>query len=179
VMLIFVYWGFIILFIGTVVVAIDYDLGLDILKGWFYLSFSLILDIAGGLLLIGILFFILRRLLSSREVVVSGWDDLIVLIFMLIIALSGFSVEGLRLARLNPPLMDISPVGTLFSLVFKILDKGSLISLYRILWVIHALFALSFIAYIPFSKQFHMFAAQITTVEASRRASALQGVVHD
>lgn len=181
VMLMFVYWGFIILFIGTLTVAIDYDLSLNVLKGWFYLYFSLILDIAGGLLLIGLLFFILRRLLSSKDIVISGWDDKVVLIFILIILLTGFCVEGIRLARFNPPLMDLSPVGAVFSVIFRnfISDQFSLESLYRIFWIFHALFALSFIIYIPFSKQFHMFAAQITTVEASRRESTLEGIVHD
>src|SRR3989304_2411236 len=56
VILLSVYWGFIILFIGTLIVGIDHYLSLNILKGWYYLYFSLILDIAGGMLLIGILF---------------------------------------------------------------------------------------------------------------------------
>ncbi len=181
IMLIFVYWGFIVLFIGTLIVAVDYDLNLNILKGWFYLYFSLILDIAGGLLLTGLLFFILRRFLPSRDAVISGWEDIVVLIFMLIIVLTGFSVEGIRLARFKPHLMDLSPVGAIFSSVFKnlISDQSSLESFYRILWVAHALSALSFIAYIPFSKQFHMFAAQITTSEAAMRESALTGIVHE
>jgi nitrate reductase gamma subunit len=179
VMLIFVYWGFIILFIGTLTVAIDHYPPLDILKGRFYLYFSLILDIAGGLLLIGLLFFILRRYIPSKDVIISGWDDAVILIFMLLIVITGFSVEGIRLARLNPPSMDFSPVGAIFSVIFKALDQAALQSLYRIFWVFHALSALSFISYIPFSKQFHMFAAQITTSEASLRESTLSGIVHD
>lgn len=75
VMLIFVYWGFIILFIGTLLVAIDYDFGLRILRGPFYLYYSLLLDLAGGLALISLLFYILRRYIFSRNIFVSSWDD--------------------------------------------------------------------------------------------------------
>lgn len=181
VMLIFVYWGFIILFIGTVIVAIDYDLNLHFLRGDIYIYFSLILDIAGALLLIGLIFFILRRYLIYKDRVVSGWEDASVLILMLIIALTGFAVEGIRLAVSNPNLMDLSPIGAIFSSIIKSLtpDIDSLKLLYRVFWIIHALSALSFIVYIPFSKQFHMFAAQITTYEASTRESRLKEIVRD
>ncbi|HDZ88159.1 MAG TPA: hypothetical protein ENH38_06025 [Nitrospirae bacterium] len=181
VMLLFVYWGFIVLFIGTMIVAIDYDMGADILKGGVYLYYSLVLDISGGFFIIGLLFFILRRYIFSRGAVVSAWDDAAVLILMLIIAVSGFCIEGIRLARFNPPSMDWSPVGAAFSVVIKALipDDGILLSLYRIFWVFHAATALFFIAFLPFSKQFHMFAAQITTLEAGMRKSKLMELVHD
>lgn len=180
VMLIFIYWGFIILFIGTLIVAVDYDLGLKILKGSFYLIYSLILDIAGGLALISLTFYLLRRYVFSARIVVSNWDDAVVLILMFLIILSGFCIEGSRLARFAPPLMDWSPVGALFASLIKTSagDQASLLLSYRIFWVFHALSSLTFIAYLPFSKQFHMFAAQITTLEASRRKKHFQEVVH-
>jgi nitrate reductase gamma subunit len=181
IMLIFVYWGFIILFIGTLMVAVDYDLGLDILKGRFYLYFSLVLDIAGGLAFISLLFYIFRRYLFFSNEVVSSWDDAVVLILLFMIVLSGFCIEGIRFARFNPPLMDWSPIGAMFSLFFKTVtdDHSSLQLLYRIFWVFHGLCAFTFIAYIPFSKQFHMFASQITTMEASMRETNLKGFVHE
>lgn len=180
-MLICVYWGFIILFMGTIIVAVDYDLGLDFLKGRVYLWYSLTLDIAGGLFTLGLLFFISRRYIFSKGKVVSGWDDAVVLVLMLLIALSGFCVEGIRLARIDPPAMDWSPVGSLFSAIFKsaISDGGMLLALYRFFWALHVFVALFFIAFLPFSKQFHMFAAQITTLEASMRRSKLMRLVHE
>ncbi len=180
-MLICVYWGFIILFIGTIIVAVDHDLGLDILKGRFYLWYSFVLDIAGGLFTVGLLFFISRRYIFSKGAVVSGWDDAVVLVLMFLIALSGFCVEGIRLARIDPPAMDWSPVGALFSDIFRsaIPDDGMLLVLYRFFWALHVFVALFFIAFLPFSKQFHMFAAQITTLEASMRRSKLMRLVHD
>ena len=180
VMLIFIYWGFIVLFIGTLIVAIDYDFGLSILKGQFYLYYSLTLDIAGGLALISLLFYTFRRFIVSSNRVVSGWDDAVVLVLLLLAVMSGFCIEGIRLARFNPVLSDWSPVGALFALFFKSVTNGpdSLQSLYTVFWVFHALSTLTFIAYIPFSKQFHMFAAQITTLEASMRKAGLKEITH-
>jgi len=171
-MLILVYWGFLILFAGTVIVAIDHYLELEVLKGKIYLGFSFILDIAGLGLLIGIVFFIMRRLFLRKDVL-SGWYDLSVLFLFLIIVISGFSVEGIRLAMTQR--FDLSPVGWLFSLLFQ----GARESLYLIFWFIHVLSALCFIAYLPFSKQFHMFASQITTMLSIERAERLKEIVHD
>lgn len=176
IMLIFIYWGFTILFIGTVVVGIDHYLKLHILRGPFYLLFSFILDIAGFFVLIGAVFFMLRRLILSKGLV-SGWDDLPLLIMMVIIVLSGFTVEGVRLSITRPAIMDLSPFGAILAMVLgKIgIDK----EFYIIAWSIHVLSALFFIAIIPFSKQFHMFAAQITTQDALFRERNLERLVHD
>ncbi len=38
-------------------------------------------------------------------------------------------------------------------------------------WILHFSFAFAFVSYIPYSKQFHMFAAQITTKAAEARRS--------
>lgn len=174
VMLIFLYWGFTVLFIGTVIVGIDHYLKFNILQGTFYLFFSLLLDLSGLLVLIGSAFFIFRRIFSSRELV-SDWDDLPILIILTVVVLSGFSVEGVRLAISSPPLKDLSPVGAVFALILKPLGIKS----YIIFWSFHILSALFFIAFIPFSKQFHMFAAPITTQDALYRRERLRVLVHD
>ena len=64
----FIMWGFIALFIGTVLVGIEYDvfqvlLGRPhgFLVGPFYLSFELVLDVMGMLFLVGLVVALLRR----------------------------------------------------------------------------------------------------------------------
>ncbi|MFN3480975.1 MAG: hypothetical protein ACK415_11410 [Thermodesulfovibrionales bacterium] len=175
IMLIFIYWGFTILFIGTILVGLDHYLKLGFLRGTFYLLFSFMLDLSGLAVLTGSVFFILRRTIVSRDIV-SGWDDLPVLILLSLIILSGFSVEGVRLSIMSPSFMDLSPIGALFA---RLLRKVSSPHVYILLWSIHVIAALFFIAFIPFSKQFHMFAAQITTQDAMFRKERLGGLVHD
>lgn len=175
IMLIFIYWGFTILFIGTILVGLDHYLRLGFLIGNFYLLFSFVLDISGLAALAGVLFFILRRIVLSRDLV-SGWDDLPVLVLILLIILSGFSVEGVRLSITNPALTDWSPVGAFFA---NLLGGISNPITYTLFWSVHVLSALFFIAFIPFSKQFHMFASQITTQDARFRGERLGRLVHD
>ncbi len=175
-MLIFIYWGFIILFAGTVIVAVDHYLKLNILQGTFYLLFSLVLDFSGLLVLTASAFYILRRIFFSKDVV-SGWDDLPLLILISIIVISGFSIEGARIAITRPPLMDLSLVNALFSLIVK--KDFFTPSVYIIFWIIHVFSALLFIAFIPFSKQFHMFSATITTKDAVFREKNLRRLVHE
>lgn len=176
IMLIFVYWGFTLLFIGTVIVGIDHYMRLHILRGTFYLLFSFMLDTAGVGVLIGSAFFIFRRLVISKDLV-SDWDDLTILITLVIIVLSGFTVEGLRLSISGNPLTDLSPIGAIFAFLFKWIGINS--KFYLVAWSLHVLSALFFIALIPFSKQFHMVVAQITTQDAVYRRRNLGRLVHD
>jgi nitrate reductase gamma subunit len=95
---------------------------------------------------------------------VKSTQDGILLSLLFLVIFSGFCVEGIRIAILNPPFADWSPVGFTFGAVIKaIVGTKALNALYLGVWVIHFLFAFSFIAYIPFSKYEHIFAAQIST----------------
>lgn len=175
-------WSFLTLFIGTVIIAFDYDLSLNFLTGSVYLIYSLTLDIAGGLLGICLAFYIVRRHLIKPERIVSFMDDTIVLSLMLLVVITGFSTEGLRLAYFRPEAMDWSPVGYLFAETLGLLlgdDKSLYLIAHRIAWLSHAGSAFAFIAYIPFSKQFHMFSAQIVTSAAKYRHEKLGTIVHD
>lgn len=174
-MLVFVYWGFMILSAGTLIVALDHYMNLGLLEGNAYLLFSLVMDIAGGALFTGILFFTGRRIFLKKELV-SDWHDISVLLLLLLIVLTGFSLEGIRLLITEPFLSDLSPVGDFFSLIFGKLNAHK--GLYSVFWLLHVFSALVLIAYIPFSKQFHMFAAQITTMLAKRREEKLKELVH-
>lgn len=175
-------WSFLTLFIGTLIIAIDFDLGLSFLKGDIYLAYSLILDIAGGLLGLCLAFYLVRRYLIKPERIVSFMDDGIVLSLMFLIVFSGFCTEGLRLLYFRPEMMDWSPVGHLFAWFFGLLlgdDKASYLAAHRLAWLSHAGSAFTFIAYIPFSKQFHMFSAQIVTAAAKARQERLKTILHD
>lgn len=175
-------WSFLALFIGTLLVAVDYDLGLHFLKGRIYLVYSFALDVAGAMLGICLVFYLVRRYVIKPERIVSFMDDATVLSLMLLIVVTGFSTEGFRLAYFHPEAMDWSPVGYMFSKLFESVIGGntsSYLIAHRIAWISHAGSAFTFIAYIPFSKQFHMFSAQIVTAAAEARKERLRGIVHD
>jgi len=101
----FILWAFVVLFVATLIVAVEYDLfhkilDMDhaILKGPFFLGFELITDIFGGLLIVGVIIALVRRYLLGRAQLKHQPVDWILPVWILAIAVTGFAVEGLRLA---------------------------------------------------------------------------------
>jgi nitrate reductase gamma subunit len=162
-MLMGIMWGFLILLLGTGGRSLNYYF-IQFLEGGIWLLFSLLLDIAGLVLLIGTAFGLYRKYIGKPERMVKSTQDGALLWLLFLVIISGFLVEGIRLAVLNPPSADWSPVGFVCGAMIKTLaGTEALKSLYVGVWTIHFLFAFSFIAYIPFSKYEHIFAAQIST----------------
>jgi nitrate reductase gamma subunit len=162
-MLIGIMWGFTILLLGTGGRSINYYF-FQFLEGSIWLLFSLILDIAGILVLIGTGFGLYRKYIGKPERMVKSTQDGILLSLLFLVVLSGFFVEGIRIAVTNPPAADWSPVGLVFGAITQaIVGAKGLNALHVGVWTIHFLLAFSFIAYIPFSKYEHIFASQIST----------------
>src|SRR5262245_35501772 len=110
----FIYTGFIILTAATTVVMLDYDFGLSIMRGAFYLYFqSFIVDVFGLLVLIGVGIAIARRLVIRPEKLVHTDEALLILASIFLIALTGFLIEGWRIAATNDPWGAWSPFGYL------------------------------------------------------------------
>jgi nitrate reductase gamma subunit len=178
VMLLFIVWSFLVLFIGTILVTLEHYFDLKIfLTGRVYLIFSLVLDIAGGLLIIGITAALVRRYTTSLDRRISSPEDIIFLLLLLVVVVLGFAVEGLRMAIHASPAVNWSPVGGVFAALFNtFLPRDSLLMAHKTAWIAHGVVAMVFVAYIPYSKIFHLFASQITTSLASSRYG---GVVYE
>lgn len=161
----FILYGFILLVIGTHVVLLQADLGIHILHGEFYKYFSLVLDLAGIILISGILMATFRRYCLKPPELDNLPDDFIVLFIIFFTAFTGFVVEGARMAvmEMGNPLAKWSPAGLLVANIFiKIGFQETIIRhIHLISWAIHALSALFFIAYIPYSKLFHILLAPL------------------
>ena len=155
-----IYGGFVILFIGTATVSFDYDVwGLifgqpSFLIGKFYTTFSLILDVAGLIAIVGVLIALFRRYIQRPDRLNNLLDDGIILIGLLVILVTGFLVEGARIAALKPSWENWSVVGYVLSPLFPTTTAAIW---HRTLWWIHIVLAFGFIAYIPFSKLMHIF----------------------
>lgn len=159
--------GFFLLFLGTVIVSIDYDIwGLifrqeSFLKGSFYLYFSLILDIAGVLAIIGIVVAILRRYVQKPTRLDNRLDDAVLLFGLLFIIIGGYLVEGSRIAASHPSWAIWSPVGLWISGLFSGLSTDQIRWWHMISWWVHVVTSFGFIAYIPFSKLFHIISSPL------------------
>jgi Fe-S oxidoreductase/nitrate reductase gamma subunit len=149
-------WGFLALFLGTVLISADYWLG-RFLKGSLYLWYSLCLEVAGLMLFIGVVWAMIRRYIQRVSRLERRSEDLLVVVWLFLVVLSGFAAEGGRLAAQRPDWAGWSFAGYWVSLIWSS-PQGAL-SVYPALWWVHALFSLGFIAYIPYCKLFHILAA--------------------
>ncbi len=158
-----IFTGFLILTIATTVVLLDYDLGTNIMAGRFYLVFqSLIVDLFGGLVLVGIGMAAIRRWIQRPRQLVytdqASW--LLALIFT--IALTGFLVEGWRIAATQDPWAEWSPIGQLVaSLSAPLMSEAGLRAAHLAGWWAHLLLVYGLIAWAPFTKLVHVVTAPL------------------
>ena len=170
-------WGFVILFIATCLVALQDYFGIPTLYGNFYLYFmSLTVDLFGLAAIIGVGIALVRRygakpdrLLKPRLADSYG----VLLALFLIILVTGFLIEGLRIAATNDPWGRWSPGGWLSSLPFLGFGESQLATFHRLLWWFHAIVAFAFIAYLPYSISLHMLAAPANILLRSRERSGV------
>lgn len=174
-------WGFITLFLGTVILALDYDIIRPIHPAWqfyyggFYDIYKLVLDTLGSAFLVGLLAMMLRRgffrlpQLNYKRVdrPEGSYDrrpykigDAIFVGGLFLIGLTGYLLEGSRIAHDQPVSMVWSPVGSIVSqfYLWMGLTPPQLIISRVTLWWIHVSLALAFVAYVPFSKAVHILA---------------------
>jgi Fe-S oxidoreductase len=153
----FIYSGFIILAIATTVVAIDYDFGLPVMQGRFYLYFqSLIVDIFGALVLIGVGIALWRRISLKPKKLVYTEESTLILTTIFLMALTGFLVEGWRIAATDDVWGKWSPVGFLIAQSASFMSKSALRAAHFGAWWTHAVLVFGFIAWAPFTKMAHV-----------------------
>ncbi|MDF2630832.1 MAG: putative iron-sulfur cluster-binding protein [Symbiobacteriaceae bacterium] len=158
-------WGFVLLFIGTLVVMIEADLRIPIMRGNFYLFFqSFTLDVVGALAMVGVATAWVRRslfkprALTAYQKAPSIMDDWVFLAHYLVIMWTGFFVEGIRIVVDQDPWGAWSPFGYLHGQVLaSFMSVEAMLTLHKVLWWFHLAVAFSFVAYLPFSKMIHIF----------------------
>jgi len=167
-----VFWGMVVLFLGTVLATVDWDVSrlfwdVQFLRGRVYLFYELLLDVFGALVVVGLAIALWRRYLrptrrlASETIAAFRWHDAYLLGILLLIVATGFLVEGLRLSANPPPWRPWSPVGSALAEVFRGSSPATLRAAHLSLWAIHALLAFIFIASIPFTKAFHLISSPL------------------
>ncbi|NYE58363.1 heterodisulfide reductase-related iron-sulfur binding cluster [Carboxydothermus ferrireducens] len=166
-----IFWGFTVLFLTTLIVAIQADFGIKVFTGNVYLLFSFLADVGGVAAIIGILMAIIRRYIIKPDRLDNKPDDLISLLLILTILVTGYIVEGIRMAVAGDNWAAYSPFGNLVAQLFTGADEGTLRLWHVILWWGHMLLAFGFIAYIPYSKLIHLFTAPINQALADPQSA--------
>src|SRR5436190_7086595 len=158
----FLYFGFIFLFIATVISEVDHQMpdALKFLHGRTYEAYSAGADLAGILFLVGIGWAIGRRYIQRpyRIRIKTKPEDAVILGTFLVIGVTGFLVEGARIAYEGKPAFEKwSIVGYPLAGFVDSWSMGTLQDLHRWMWVVHVFAFLVFLAILPTPKLRHMF----------------------
>ena len=189
-----IFYGFLLLFAATSIITIEYDItkplfGFTFWHGTFYLVFSLVADLAGLGLIAGVAYMMWRRwhtrpakLAYRRDYrgeaalrpSARAWriGDTLFLWALLLIGLTGFLQEGVRLAQDQPPWGPWSPVGWALAQAMLGLgmDDAAAAAIRRANWWIHGIASLAFIAAIPWTKAKHLIAVLGSLSSRDRQA---------
>ena len=172
-----IFYGFVVLFIGTVVLGFDTDFtqpvfGWDYFHGIFYLAYKEILNLLGTVLVAGIVVMMVRRAFIrprklhyarpdrtpgeaqfDRRIYLAG--DWLFVGSLLVICLTGFVLEGVRIAMDQPGYGETQFMGWLIAQALDGLNRSVLAGLRHGLWWFHGLLAISLVAGIPYTKAAH------------------------
>lgn len=122
------------------------------LHGTVYLVVSLVTDIGGIAIIIGVIMAVIRRYVRKPKRLENKTENLVVLLLILVVVISGFLVEGLRIAadelKANPDWSPWSPGGFVLAKMFSGLSDGALVTWHRIIWWFHMLISMGAIAYV-------------------------------
>jgi Fe-S oxidoreductase len=154
------FWGFSLFFIGYIIfIGLSGGFGLSsVLEGsTFETVYSSILDIAGLLVIIAIVWAAIRRyLLKPSRLKVSAEAGIILLLVFSLMVLH-FCIEGFGYAAYDAH-GSWPPVGAAFAgfLTDTGLSESTLVAIYRVVWWLHYAVILGFMIYIPRSKHLHI-----------------------
>lgn len=152
------YVSMMVLLVATASVALQADLHIPLVQGDFYLYFlSLATDIAGLVFVVAMIACIVRRAVGINKGLDTKPSDIIILVLLLTIGITGFVLEGLRIYGTNDPWGAWSPIGNAFSFLFVGWSADQVSLLHRILWWGHMVLAFGLIAYWTYSKLIHVF----------------------
>jgi Fe-S oxidoreductase len=173
-----IFYGFIVLFAGTVVLGFDTDFtkpvfGWDYFHGDFYLAYKEVLNVLGTGLIAGVLAMMVRRaVIRPRKLDYSRPDrapdepqfdrrvyrigDWAFVVILLVIALTGFILEGVRIAMDDPGYGGAQFGGWVVAQAFGGVSHATLAAVRHGLWWFHGLLAIAFVASIPYTKAAHM-----------------------
>jgi Fe-S oxidoreductase/nitrate reductase gamma subunit len=157
----FIFIGFVIPFLVIVIVQFMFTLPSPLAK-----FLSLFLDLVAFFGLGAVIVAFYRRYVTRPSRLDNQLDDFISLAFLLLIFSTGLIMESLRLSIIGKDIQAWAPIGNIVasfisSLGLSISTKGFLAMM---IFRIHFFLVLGFIAYIPFSKLFHIISSPLNMV---------------
>ena len=165
-----IYYGFIVLFLGTVTLEIDHLLpnNLKFLEGGVYQGYSAILDLFAIVYLAGIGWAVGRRYGARPWRIRSKTrpEDGLILLTLGLIGLTGLAVEAARIAVDGRPDFEVwSFVGYPLS---NLVPKATAAGVHQLLWALHAAAFMAFLVVLPTTKLRHMVTSPVNMLLSPR-----------
>ncbi|MBX7167392.1 MAG: 4Fe-4S dicluster domain-containing protein [Pirellulales bacterium] len=167
------FYGFIVLFIGTVCVALE-DYGVfHFFYGTFYLTLSCLLDLFGLGFVVALAMAMARRAGVTQVRPSSTPVDAAILWLLMAIGISGFLIEGLRIAALRPDFEQVSFVGWALAGAWARagFSPQAAVLPHFAFWWLHMLLVFGFIALVPYTKLLHFLIAPMHIARTPEHAS--------
>lgn len=174
-----IYYGFIILWIATDLVAIHYDTPFKVFQGTTYIVISFLADIAGVAILLGLGLAYKRRYLDKPDYLSATEPkrELYMYVMLANLVIIGYLIEGFRILGTGMPAGEKvwAPVGYALALIFGSLDlsDNSLAMVYKGLWFFHMVSTMVFIASIGFTKFSHFLLLPFASLVTPQRGGAV------
>ena len=167
----FIFYGFIVLTIATTIVALDADAGLHIMHGALYLYFqSFLVDVAGVLVMVGIVMAAGRRYLVRPKKLVYTSDAAGILALLFVIIATGFLLQGWRIAATGDPWAAWSPFGNLVAHAsLALMSVSTIKAAHQATWWFHLALCFAFIAWIPYTKMMHVITGPLNIYTSNLR----------
>jgi Fe-S oxidoreductase/nitrate reductase gamma subunit len=149
----FVFLGFLVPFIVIIITQFTFTL-----PSWIARPLSLVLDLIALAAIAGVILALYRRYVSRPSRLDNRADDLSALILILLILLTGILLESLRLSVISKDVQSWAPVGKALAALLNISGMSMSFKsfLAMVVFRIHFFLILATIAYIPYSKLFHI-----------------------
>ena len=161
-----IYFGFLGLLGVTTALEVDHQLPpkLKFLHGRTYMGYSFFGDLAGLVFVGGIIWAIARRYIQRpyRIRIKTKPEHALILGVFLLIGLSGFVTEGVRISQFNEPSFEKwSFIGYPVSKLFTGMSAHSLDLWHQISWGVHVVGFIAFLAILPITMLRHMFTSPL------------------
>jgi Fe-S oxidoreductase/nitrate reductase gamma subunit len=153
--------GCCLLLLGTALDVLSHYI-VDFIQGNFYFIHSMFVDIGGIMALVGVIMVFIRRYGRRPERLDNKTGDLMALLAIVLIVLTGFVVEGLRVAAneiIDHPAWSVfSPGGYVLAKAFGHFSHSSLLIAHRTMWWVHSVITFGFLLYIAlyFNRLWHL-----------------------
>jgi Fe-S oxidoreductase/nitrate reductase gamma subunit len=186
VMHLLIFWGVTIQVIGTAINLMQMALFIPFVELTFpraglYLTYELIMDLAGVAILAGVTMAAIRRIFMWQNSLQTQWDDAYALLMLALIPIVGFTVEATRILSAQPEWAAWSPVGSFLAnaLAAVGMTPETAAVVHDTLFWTHAGLALLFLTSIPFTKLRHLVFMPLNIVLHPQRKEGVLEKIED